>query len=53
MMLRKFRDADGDVWEEQLDGAFRFTNPDGGYQTEIDEDTLGNWWGPLTEVTAP
>ena len=50
MSARKMRDCEGDMWEEQPDESWAFTEPDGTTSYFPTLNTLEHVWGPLSEV---
>jgi hypothetical protein len=49
--MKRFRDSDGDVWEEQEDGSFTCFFVDGTAAKEKNFADLEYCWGPLTLIT--
>jgi hypothetical protein len=48
--VKKYRDNDGDVWEEQEDGSYRSFFEDGSYYEEESKHDVERFWGPLAVV---
>lgn len=47
--MRTFRDDEDNVWEEQEDGTFQCSFPDGSSAWGIDLEQLELYYGPLEE----